>query len=140
MVPQQVDAAISADDLKAVTDALETIREKLPFLVGLTSTQRRELVKIGRKSQTFVVQALDMAEEHSDLMPRCLSVEDARRDMELFEALNPILLSLSQLQKLVEDTQMVAGSEAYAAARLAYQSAKTLGKGLGLDEAIATLL
>ena len=111
----------------------------MPFLVGLTPDDRRKLPKLGRKSQTFVVQALDMAANHSELMPRCLNVEEARRDVQLFEALNPILQNLSRLRELVEDTQMVAGSEAYAAARLAYNSAKTSGKNMGLDEVVSDL-
>ncbi|MBW4523318.1 MAG: hypothetical protein KME16_27075 [Scytolyngbya sp. HA4215-MV1] len=37
-----------------------------------------------------------------------------------------LFLNLSRLPELVEDTQMMVGSEAYAAARLAYSSAKTL--------------
>jgi len=134
-----IDATLSATDLEDVMAALETVRQKLPFLVGLTPTERRQLAKIGRKSQTFVVKALDMAATHTELMPRCLNVEEARRDVELFEALNPVLQTLNQLRELVEDTQMVVGSEAYAAARLAYSSAKTSGKGMGLDGVVDDL-
>jgi hypothetical protein len=134
-----IDAVISTTDMKEIMAAFEIVEEKLPFLIGLTPMERRQLTKIGRKSQTFVIQALDMAEQHSELMPRCLDVEEARRDMELFEALNPLLQKLSRLRELVEDTQMVVGSEAYAAARLAYSSAKTSGKGMGLDEVVSDL-
>jgi hypothetical protein len=72
-------------------------------------------------------------------MHRYLSVEEARRDVELFEALNPILQSLTHLRELVEDTQMVAGSEAYAVARVAYNSAKASANGVGLSEVIGDL-
>lgn len=67
------------------------------------------------------------------------SIAAAQRDMDLFDALHPILQSISQLRELVEDTQMVAGSEAYATARLAYKSAKTNGKGMGLDDVLNDL-
>jgi hypothetical protein len=80
-----------------------------------------------------------MAAKHGDLMPRYFNIEEARRDLELFETLNPVLQSLNQLKELVEDTQMVVGSEAYAAARLAYNTAKASGKNRGLDEVVSDL-
>ncbi len=139
MTIRKIDADLPADDLKAVLTALETVRQKLPFLIGLTSSERRKLFKIGRKAQTFVGQALDVATQHTELMPRCLDVEAARRDIALFESLNPVLQTLNQLRELVEDTQMLVGSEAYATARLAYNSARTAGKNMGLDEVFAEL-
>lgn len=139
MISNKVDADFSAQDLEAVMAALETIREKLPFLVGLSTDERRRLSKLGRKSQTFAHQALDMASQHPELMPACLNLEEARRDMNLFISLNPVLQTLSELQRLVKDTQTVAGSEAYATARLAYTSAKNIGHGLGLDDVVGTL-
>ncbi|NEQ29338.1 MAG: hypothetical protein F6K28_62535, partial [Microcoleus sp. SIO2G3] len=119
--------------------SLKVIREQLPFLVGLSTQERRQLSKMGRKAQTFAVRSLDMAVQHNDVMPRHLNIEEARRDIALFEALNPILQAVSQLRELIEDTQMLAGSEAYAAARLAYNAAKVSGKNLGLDDILEDL-
>lgn len=59
-----------------------------------------------------------------------------RQDVELFEALYPILLSLTQLQELVDDTVMEVGSEAYAAGLVVYNYAKASGKGAGLDNVV----
>lgn len=134
MTIRTIDTTFSATDVEDVLTAIEAIRQKLSFLMGLTPTERRQLAKLGRKSQTFVVKALDVATQNAGLMPRCLNIDEARRDLALFEALNPVLQSLNQLRELVEDTQMVAGSEAYAAARVAYSSIKTVGKNMGLDE------
>jgi hypothetical protein len=72
-------------------------------------------------------------------MPGCLNVDQARKDMDLHNALNPIHQSLSQLRKLVSDTQTVVGSEAHAAARLAYSCAKATGKDQGLDDTLHDL-
>lgn len=46
---------------------------------------------------------------------------------------------INHLRKLVMDTQIIMGSEAYAAARLAYSSAKTSGKGQGVDDTLYDL-
>jgi hypothetical protein len=58
-------------------------------------------------------------------------------DLDLFDALNPVLQAVSELHELVEDTQTIVGSEAYAADRLAYQSAKTTGKNMGLEDVVS---
>jgi hypothetical protein len=134
MVISKIDIDFSAAEVADTLAALEAIRQKLSFLVGLTPNERRRLVTMGRKSQTFVAQALDAASQYSTLMPSCLNVDEARRDLALFEALHPVLQSINQLKELVEDTQTVAGSEAYEAARVAYASIKTIGKSMGLDE------
>lgn len=63
-------------------------------------------------------------------MPRCLDVEEMRRDLELVEALYPVLFSIGQLKELIEDTYPLAGSEAYAAARTAYSFTRVNGKTL----------
>jgi hypothetical protein len=134
MTISKIDIDFSAADLADTLSAFEAIRQKLSFLVGLTPDERRRVAKLGRKSQTFVVQALDAATQYSNLMPGCLNVDEARRDLALFDALHPVLQSINQLKELVEDTQMLAGSEAYEAARVAYASIKTIGKSMGLDE------
>ncbi|HEY9618115.1 MAG TPA: hypothetical protein V6C64_14815 [Microcoleaceae cyanobacterium] len=139
MTTRTVDAALSQQEIDRIIATLKTIRDQLPFLVGLSIQERRQLSKMGRKSQTFSVRALDMAVQHSDIMPRHLDIAAARRDVALFESLNPILQSVNHLRELLEDTQMLAGSEAYAAARLAYNSAKVSGKNLGLDEIVTDL-
>lgn len=134
-----IDATITPEQVEQILAVLKTVQKQLPFLVGLSAQERRQLVKMGRKSQTFAARALDMAVQHSDIMPRHLNVEEARRDLALFEALNPILQAVSHLRELIEDTQMLAGSEAYATARLAYNSAKVSGKNLGLDDIVEDL-
>lgn len=139
---QPLDAVLSETDIQEIMAAIATIRAKLPFLIGLTTAERRSLVKLGSKSQTFVEKALDIATEHSGLMPRSLDeaeIKAAQRDIDLFEALHPILQNISQLRELIGDTQMIAGSEAYATARTAYKSAKLNGKNMGLDEVINDL-
>ncbi len=59
-----------------------------------------------------------------------------RRDLALYEALYPVLLSLTQLQELVDDTCIAAGSEAYTAALAIYNYAKASGDVAGLDAVI----
>lgn len=62
-----------------------------------------------------------------------------RKDVQLFEALYPVLRSLTQLQELVDDTTLAVGSEAYAAALQVYNYAKASGQGAGLDAVVVEM-
>jgi hypothetical protein len=128
MTMKPLDAVISQTDVETIMTALQTIRQTLPFLVVLRPIERRRLRKIGLKSKTFVEQTLDVAEQYPEILPVCLDLEAARRNLALFATLNPILQNLSELQESLECTQMLAGSEAFASARLAYRSIQTVGK------------
>ena len=133
MPDNRITATLSQADLTAVMDAISTIRTKLPFLLDLTLEERRQLPKMGDKSRAFVQQALEVATQNEDMLPRSFSVEEMRRDVELANALQPIMVGLNQLQELVDDTYLQVGSEAYTAALLVYQYARAAGKGAALD-------
>jgi hypothetical protein len=133
MPENRVSASLSQTNQKAVLDAIQTIREKLPFLIDLTPDERRSLPKLGDKSQAFVTQALTVATQNSDILPRSFDVAEFQQDVNLLAALQPLTAALTQLQELVEDTYLEVGSEAYAAALAVYQYAKASGKGAALD-------
>lgn len=136
MSDNRISASLAQADRDAVMKAIATIREKLPFLVDLTTEERRSLPKMGDKSRAFVSKALEVATQNQDFLPRSFDLEEMRRDVEMFEALYPLLLSLNQLQELMDDTYVAVGSEAYAAALLVYNYAKASGKGAGLDAVV----
>lgn len=136
MAENRISASLSAADKDAVMQAIATIREKLPFLIDLTTEDRRTIVKMGDKSRAFVSKALEVATQNPNFLPRAFDIEEMRRDLALYEALYPVLLSLTQLQELVDDTCMASGSEAYAAALAVYNYAKASGDVAGLDSVI----
>ena len=139
MADNKVSAKLSSADREAVMQAITTIREKLPFLIDLTTEERKALPKLGDKSRAFVSKALEIGTQNPDFLPRSFDLNEMRQDIELFEALYPILLSLTQLQELVDDTSVAVGSEAYAAGLMIYNYAKASGKGSGLDSMVDDL-
>jgi hypothetical protein len=139
MPDNRISATLSPADQQAVRAAVNTIREKLSFLVDLTPEERRTLLKMGDKSRSFVTQALTVGEQNEDILPRSFDVAEMRKDVDLLAALEPVMASLSQLSELVEDTYMAVGSEAYISALLVYQFARAAGKGAALDGALDAL-
>ena len=139
MSENRISAQLSNADQAAVLAAINTIRQKLPFLLDLTPEERRSRPRMGDKSRAFVAQALNIAEQNADILPRSFDVAEMRKDVELVQALDPLLPALAQLQELVEDTYIAVGSEAYTAALAVYQYAKASGKGAALDNLLDAL-
>jgi hypothetical protein len=134
-----ISAALTQTDREAVMGAVATIKAKLPFLVDLTVEERKALPKMGDKSRAFVSKALEVATQNPDFLPRSFDLEEMRKDVQLFEALYPIVMALTQLQELLDDTYVTVGSEAYAAALQVYTYAKASGQGAGLDTVVVEL-
>jgi hypothetical protein len=139
MTPNKVNATLSPDDQEAVLTAIAGIRQKLPFLIALTTAERQATVKLGDKSHMFVKKALDVATQNPGVLPASITVEDVRNGVQLFEGLTAIRIAVDQLQKQIDDTTMQAGSEAYAKARVVYTCAKAGFAGAGLKTAAEDL-
>ena len=139
MPDNRISATLSQADQQAVLSAINTIREKLPFLIDLSLEERKALPRLGDKSRGFVSQALEVASQNTDILPRSFDVDEMRKDVDLLNVLSPVLLALAQLNELVEDTYIEVGSEAYTAALAVYQYARAAGKGAALDGALDTL-
>lgn len=137
-IDNRVSASLSDGDRQEILAAITSIKEKLPFLIDLSAEERRSLPKLGDKSRAFVSKALEVATQNPDFLPRSFDIDEMRQDLELFESLYPVTLALTQLQALVDDTLTAVGSEAYAAALLVYNYAKTSGEG-GLDAVVDEL-
>jgi len=105
----------------------------------LNADERKALPKMGDKSRAFVSKALEIATQNPDFLPRSFDLEELRKDVLLFEALYPLLLSMTQMQELLDDTCLAVGSEAYAAALQVYGYAKASGNIGGLDAVVSEM-
>ena len=131
-----ISATLTPEDQQQIASAIATIRDKLPFLLNLSPSQRRELPKMGDKSRAFVQNALTVARQNPDILPRSFDFEEMERDVALFEAIAPLLLSVAQLHELLDDTLLAVGSESYTAALKVYNYTKVSGQMDGLDAAM----
>ena len=121
-----ISTSISTETLVAVNTNLTAINTALAniLLFNLTATERQSLRIMGDKSIAFVQKALEYAENNPALLPPYLSLAEAQKDFALTHDLYGILQQINTLQRAVEDTMMVAGSEAYDAALIFYNSVK----------------
>ncbi len=131
----RISAELSEQDQKDIIAAIAEIKEKMPFLISLTGEEIRDLVKMGDKGRSFTAKAVEIVAHNPDIMPRGFDIDEFRRDMELFQSLEPIRAQLTQLLQLVESTQTLVGSDAYMGALVVYQQVKHNPLGVALDDA-----
>ena len=135
----RIEAVLSPDDEEAVLTAITTIKARLPFLVDLSPDEKRVMLKLGGKSLDFVTKALEIAAQNPDFLPRSFNIDEMRQDVELLQALTPIMVALDPLYDLITDTYMLVGSEAYAAGLEVYRYAKQAKHSAGLDPLVDAL-
>jgi hypothetical protein len=121
-----VSIVIPADKLTAIQTNINALSTSLEnyLLFNLTPSDRLELSKMGDKTIAFVQKSLEYADSNPTLVPAYLDIAEAKKDFALTQDLNNILKQISTLQRAIEDTTMVAGSEAYNAALVFYNSVK----------------
>ncbi|MBW4661921.1 MAG: hypothetical protein KME15_24920 [Drouetiella hepatica Uher 2000/2452] len=134
-----ISTTLTQTDRDAVMAAIATIKTKLPFLIDLSVEERKALPKLGDKSRAFVSKALEVATQNPDFLPRSFDLDEMRKDVDLFEAMYPMIMALTQLQELMDDTYVMVGSEAYGAALQVYGYAKASGQGAGLETVVDEL-
>lgn len=133
MSVNRISSTLSLTDQHEVMDLIVQINQKLAFLIDVGPEERRSMTKLGDRNRAFTRKALEIASQTPDFLPRSFDIAEMRRDLELFEALQPMLLALTRLRELVDDTAVAAGNEAYAAALEVYRYAKANGSVAGLD-------
>ena len=133
MPENRVSATLYEGDLNEIMTAIDTLKQKMPFLVDLSKQDRVSMLKMGDKSRAFVQKMMEVVKQNQDFLPRSFDVDEMQKDVDLINQLYPIFLALQQFTDLLEDTVMVVGSEAYAAALVAYRYAKDADLGAGLE-------
>lgn len=104
-----------------VKNRIEEINTLLPFLTGLTRDERKTLPKINRSNKIFVEDTLDSMRQNGDILPNFINVEEVDKDYALYNELKVLALELATLSEKVNDTRILAGSEAYSTSLLAYK-------------------
>ena len=117
----RISAVLEPDNLKKVLLLLQDAANIMPFLIGINSEERMRLPKIDGSNRLFVQDAIKVLKQNASLMPTFVNIEELEKDFILYEQLDTILSAINQLQEKLRDTQILAGSEAYSSALVAYR-------------------
>ena len=118
---QAVPAAV-VEEMRAT--AARLIELMTPYAVSLTPAERQTLPKMGEKTLSFVERAHQQAQNYPGIRPPFLDMAEFDIDFADAHGLWELKTYVRQLDDLVNDTVMTAGSEAYQAALVFYSAAK----------------
>jgi hypothetical protein len=116
---------ISPADLTTVNTAGATIDTTLSFLIALTEEERERLFGVNVNNKVFIEEALEEAQNNGTILPGYIQVAELEKDLTLFNQLGDLLSYLRNLLQKMEDTQRLAGHEAYALSLAIYQLYKS---------------
>ena len=124
----KISIQIDPSSIDRISAAIATIKAEMPYLLNLSNDDRKSLLKMGDKTVSFVSKALEYAKQNPQAVPSFLDIVEFEKDVVLINSLLKVLYPLQQILETVEDTSMIAGSEAYGAALVFYNSAKAAAK------------
>jgi hypothetical protein len=111
-----------------ITDAKNAIitlkRILAPHFVSLSDEERQELPKMSDKSLAFVTKCLHYAKTNPEFAPNYLDIPALEEDVVNADLLIQFLNLLTAITKGLDDTAMLAGSEAYTASLSYYNTVK----------------
>ena len=138
MQENQISFDLSQEELERINKAIQVLKDTLsPKLVKLNAETRRELAKMGDKTLAFVMKSYEHAQQNEVLVPAYLDVKEMGKDIQAVEKIRQIFNPLEQLSQDLEDSMMLAGSEAYIAALSFYNAVKGAAKSkVGASEQI----
>jgi hypothetical protein len=129
VLSNRISLQIPDEDVQAVRAAIQVLQERLvPHLIDLDAEERKVLPKMGTKTVEFVDKAFHYAEANPQLKPAFIDLMEFGRDLDAVNLLLSLQRPLAQVADMVDDSLMLAGSEAYAAALTFYQATKAAAK------------
>lgn len=135
-----VDMTVSAESLTtALADitGLETFLEPIAF--ALDDDQRKRLQRLGLRNETFSRGVIELARQNPSLIPATIDLEALERDITARDQLLPVLFRINRMSRLLEDTVIALGVDAYEGARGLYKTMKITAEGSGVADDLAVL-
>lgn len=130
----KVNAVIDAATKTKVETAIQSITADLPFLITLSATDSKRLLRMEAGRTDFVRKAFYLSNQNPKIKPQFLEMDDYETDINLTQSLDEIIGIFTTVLKSLQDTRDQAGNEAYMAALEVYSSAKR-GAAKGIEGA-----
>ena len=119
--------------LSVVDQCLTDMEAQLSELIAMNTAQRRSLMRMGDKSETFCRQTLNVLAQNPQIVPPSIRVAEAQADLAALDRLRPRLQRLLRLAERASDTEIALGSDAMVCALQGYALLKVAGKNQGLE-------
>lgn len=123
-----VSLQLSTEEVQDAEKAIAVLQALAAKLIEISPVDRMEVPKMGKKTFQFVTKCIDVMDLNPDLVPKYVDIAEVKKDINLIGQLQKILFPLQAITRRIEDTTMVAGSEAYLGCISMYQSLKTAAR------------
>ncbi|WP_143310851.1 hypothetical protein [Chitinophaga vietnamensis] len=121
----RISVVVPPEVLQQTQTKFEEIAQLLkPYLQVLTKEDRQSMLKMGDGTIPFVQKALDYARNKPQFAPPYLDIPEMERDVAAANVFTSMHRASDQLNSKLDDTIMLAGSEAFQAALGYYNSVK----------------
>ena len=79
-------------------------------------------------NKIFVEDAITAMDNNPTFLPSYFNVAELKKDLTLYQQLDPLFVEINKLAEKIDDTQMLAGSEAFITALAAYRNFEAAAK------------
>ncbi len=125
----KISAVFTDTEKVAVLSKIAETKSAMPFLISLTTDERKKSQKMGPKSLDYVRQSLEGAKAFPDELKKSFDTAEMEKDYEMANHLLGVKVAIQELYELIEDSLTACGIEAMEAANEVYASLKISAKG-----------
>jgi len=108
-----ISTTIEQKELVEILKAISLIDEKLSQLVSLSEEELANLPKMKSNTTSFVQQCVDLAKKYPEVVPKDVDIREIEKDLKLIKSIAKIREPLLKVVKKLDDSALLAGSEAY---------------------------
>jgi hypothetical protein len=128
-----ISLTLTDNQLAIVDQCLTDIETQLMELIAMNTAQRRGLMRMGDKSETFCRQTVNVLAQNPQIVPPSIKLAEAQADLAALDRLRPRLQRLTRLAERASDTEIALGSDVMNVALQGYALLKVAGKNQGLE-------
>lgn len=120
----RISAELNEQDVADLRALIATARSKLPFLLGLTTQERKELAKLGDKTVGFDEKVQAYMNTNPEFVPAFIDSAEVRKDRLLRMRFLNFFPEFMTLAEQMDDTLTILGSEILMADLAYYQNVR----------------
>lgn len=129
-----INLSLSDAQLANVDAALATLEAEFAGLVALSVRQKRSMLRMGERSESFSRQALQVISQNPQMIPANIPVASAVADLKLLDQLRPRIVRMTRLCQRANETDAALGNNVMAVALKSYSLLKLTGRTEGVEE------
>ena len=119
---------LSPEEVADILQKIAEIQAILPEGVALRPSDRRKLLKLGRKTTQFVQRTIEMTQQNPDMVPAYIDRPLMETSYQVYNQMLTIISSVEQLERKVTDVMLASGNVANTSSISCYHAIKNASK------------